>query len=108
MQNYDLPDVQYDTTFPGVVFTLPTGVAYDLTGASVKLQVRKSPGAPVAKEFASPTGLLITLPYTITMPEQSVSLPPGVYEWDMKITFADGREKIWIGGTWESLAVITV
>ena len=107
MQNYNLPTVNYDNTFEGVEFTLPSDERYDLTGALVKIQIRVRPGAPIIKEFASPAGLLITLPHTIIFPQQSIEIPAGYYMWDLKIWFQDGREKTYIGGTWKINAVIT-
>lgn len=107
MQNYNLPTVNFDNTFEGVEFTLPTDARYDLTNAVVKLQVRANPGTALIKEFASPTGLLITLPHTIIFREHSVAIAAGTYKWDLKIWFQDGREKTFIGGTWQINPVIT-
>ena len=107
MQNYNLPDVNVDNTFEGVEFVLPADEKFNLTNAFVKLQVRKSPNAPVIKQFTSPSGLVISLPYTITLPQQLISVPEGSYQWDLKITFADGREKTYVGGNWRINPVIT-
>ncbi len=107
MQNYNLPAVNFDNTFPGVLFVLPTSELYDLTHAYCKIQLRSNYGLAVIKEFTSPFGLLITLPHTITFPEQSIQIAPGTYKWDLKITFSDGREKTYIGGTWTINPVIT-
>jgi hypothetical protein len=107
MQNYNLPTVNFDNTFEGVVFTLPTDAKYDLTLAVVKLQVRVASGTVLVKEFSSPAALLITLPHTITFPPTSIEIPAGEYKWDLKIWFADGREKTYIGGTWKINSVIT-
>lgn len=107
MQNYNLPDVNFDNTFEGVEFVLPADEKFNLINASVKLQVRKSPNAPVIKQFVSPSGLVIALPNTITLPQQIISIPEGGYQWDLKITFADGREKTYVGGNWKINPVIT-
>lgn len=107
MQNYNLPAVNFDNTFEGVEFILPSNAIYDLTHAVVKLQVRQNPSTQLIHEFSTPTHLLITLPYTITFLPQLISIPAGVYKWDLKIFFQNGREKTYIGGTWTINPVIT-
>lgn len=107
MQNYNLPDVNFDNTFDGVEFTLPSKVVYDLTEATAKIQLRLNPNTPIIKEFISPFKLLISLPYTVIFPQQIIDIPAGEYKWDLKIFFADGREKTYIGGTWKIKSVIT-
>ncbi len=108
MQNYNLPTVNHGNTFGGVNFTLPTDPLYDLTGATIKIQVRKNFNHEIVKEYAAGTGLTITLPHTIEFAPHIVTLPAAVYKWDLKIVFADGRAKTYIGGEWTVNAVITL
>jgi len=108
MQNYNLPSTNHGNTFDGVEFTLPTGDLFNLGGADVKVQVRKLPGDTVLKEFVAPEDIEITAPDKIRLLPHIVSIPVGRYKWDMKITFADLREKTYIGGEWVINAVITV
>jgi len=104
MQNYNLPAVNRNNTFDGVVFVLPTNAVYDLTGAVIKLHVKIKPEQPIIKQFSD---FNITLPHTIEFPAQVIKIPAGTYLWDLKIVFADGREKTYIGGNWIINPVIT-
>jgi len=108
IDNYNLPTTPTGNTFEGVQFVLPTDVKYDLTDATVKIQVREKPGAEIVKEYISPTDLIITLPHTITLPEHLVEIAAGLWQWDMQITFSDGRVKTYIGGYWTIKPTITI
>lgn len=108
MQNYNLPSVNRGNTFGGVEFQLPAGQQFDLEGAAVKIQVRKTTNATVVKELASPADITIIPPSVIRLNEHLVDIPSGVYKWDMKITFSDTREKTYIGGDWVINPVITL
>lgn len=99
IQIHNLQDVVSGNTYEGIEFTLPTGPQYDLTNASASLVVETS-GA-IAKQYDTPTGLLITLPYTVTLPPHVVTLLPLDYEWYLKITFSPERKKTWIKGHWK-------
>ena len=107
MQNYNLPSVNYDNTFKGVKFVLPNDIRYDLTGATVKIYVRKTVDSPVIFKFEVPGGIEVTLPYTITLKPTVVDIAPGLYKWDLKIVFANQVEKTYIGGNWLINPVIT-
>jgi hypothetical protein len=108
VQNCNLPDLNYDNTFPGIQFVLPENELYDLAYATAKIQFRKSVGSAVEFEFKPGNGsLIIEQPYTITIPEQIVPLKPGIYLWDLKIRFQDQREKTYVGGKWTINPVIT-
>lgn len=107
IQTYNLPDCNSGNTFAGVTFILPTDEKYDLTDATVKIQIRKGSDSSVIKEFKSPTTLLVELPHTIIFPEQLITIGAGTYFWDLKIVFADGRQKTYIGGQWKINPVIT-
>jgi hypothetical protein len=99
IQTHDLQDVISGNTYEGIEFTLPTGEVYDLTNGSAALYVQT--GGVTAMQYDSPSELLITLPYKITLPPHIVTLKAHVYDWFLKITFADGRKKTWIKGTWK-------
>lgn len=108
VQNYNLPKCNSFNTFEGVEFTLPDNEIYDLAYAAAKIQIRAAAGGPVLHEFKTGNGsLIITQPYTITIPQQLVPLKPGTYLWDLKIRFQDQRQKTYIGGNWLITPVIT-
>jgi hypothetical protein len=109
MQNCNLPPLNHDNTFEGIQFVLPENALFDLSYATAKMQFRKSVGAPVDLEFRPGMGtMVIEQPYTITIPPQKIELKPGIYLWDLKIRFQDGREKTYVGGKWIINPVITV
>lgn len=107
MQNYNLPSVNQGNTFGGVEFQLPDEPQFNLLGASIKIQVRKTSSAAVVEEFINPGQITIVLPATIRLNARVINIPGGVYKWDMKITFQDTREKTYIGGEWVINNVIT-
>lgn len=103
IQNYNLVSVNYGNTFQGVRFNLPQQLTYSLTGAIVTMQVRTSPeGAAVA------TYILPHIDqYSFQLLPFVVKIKPNTYEYDILISFADGREKTYIGGTWTINPVIS-
>lgn len=73
--------------------TLPV----NLTGATLKLEVRTGPGGAI----------LLTMPCVVTLPNiVDLAMTPAMYDgllakgvWDMEITFADGQVKTPIAGS---------
>lgn len=109
MHNYDLPEVNHENTFVGTQFILPEITKYDLAGAKIKLQARKQEGTPVIHEMSTENGLIVIAePYTFTLQPHVVKIKSGKYSYDIKIWFADGREKTYIGGYWSINTVITL
>lgn len=101
--NYDLTTVLYGNTFKGVRFNLPEEAGYSLTDAIVTMQVRTSPEAAAVATYVLPH----IGEYSFEIQPFVVKIKPGTYEYDILISFADGREKTWIGGTWVIEPVIT-
>lgn len=108
VQEYNIPRHNTKTTFSGVIFNLPAQLNYDLTGASARIDFIKKGTKPVALRLKTSNNTLeISLQYSIVIPETYITLQPGVYKWDLKITFSDGRIKTYIGGEWIIDDVIT-
>ncbi len=108
MQNHDLVPVKQGTTYLGANITLPTGDAYLLHGALIEMKVRLQPNATVKLYLSSVNeGLQITGDYTFCIPAQVIEIPSNTYQYDIKITFLDGRKSIYLGGSWTILSVIT-
>ncbi len=118
MQNYDLPDANTGNTFNGAVFTFADielipepeffqGQPFDTAELSVSPGFGLEPVLQLSSERESlriETGRVSS----ITITPFLVALPPGLYHWDLKITFADGRIKTYIGGKWRINPIITV
>ena len=110
MQNYNLVSVNQGNTYSGAQFTLPSVSTCSLTGATIKMQVRSAPGARIMLELSNATGgkISIVSQYVFAIAAHTVNIPPGTYQYDIKIVFSDGREKTYIGGTWTIEPVITL
>lgn len=62
----------------------------DLTGASVKIQIRKKSGDPVLFELSTDDGITIGGDDNNTLSwNRVVDLPQGIYKWDLQIIFLD-------------------
>lgn len=85
----------------------------DLTGYTAKMQIRKSPGAPVILEISStngrltfdrPNGLInLVVPASVT-----AALPAGIYKYDLDLTDQNGFVTRFIYGNFEIIGTITV
>lgn len=94
--NYNLKSVTYGNTFLGVRFNLPSQSNCSLTGAIVTMQLRLSPDSAAVATYVLPH----IGEYSFQILPFVVKLKPATYYYDILISFADGREKTWIGGTW--------
>lgn len=99
-------------TFDEVLFELKKdGTAIDLTGAIIKMQLRKAAGGPIFLEFtsASSAGITITDASAGKFKINSViiNLEANVYLYDIEITFASGEVRTWVSGQFTILNDIT-
>ena len=108
MQNYNLPDANTNNTFNGAVFTFP-GMEFARNSDVANIDIAPGFGlAPVLQLSTQSGSLEIDPANAINIVPFLVALPPGLYHWDLKITFADGRIKTYIGGKWRINPIITV
>ncbi len=66
----------------------------DLTGAAARLHVRDENGIKVAEASASDGRLTIQAAagrIDLLMPKEATNIPPGRYQFDLEVTFPDGR-----------------
>jgi len=101
--NYNLQTVLYGNDFLGVRFQLPIEPSYSLIGAIAKMQVRKSESSPAVATFT----LAHMDEFTLELSPFIVNIKAGTYYYDVLISFLDGREKTWVGGSWIIEPVIT-
>ena len=97
-QVYNLASTVKGATYDGVEFTLPPGAQFDLTGATVRMVIES--GGIHIKTFTTPSQIILTLPYKITLVPVIINFPIGQFDWELVITFTDGRVKKWIKGKW--------
>lgn len=106
-QTYNIPNTVKGDTFIGQQFTLTVNAALaDLTGATIKMQVKESKEAAAAAvltfDNASNGGITITdaVNGVFDIDAQVVDIPAKCYFYDIQITFQDGRIKTYIRGNW--------
>lgn len=98
-------------TFQGVTFNLDfSDPSRSLTGASIAIDFRQSsPEGEIHKSMSVGTGITITNAFTNTfqIDKQIIDLEPGLYYYDVQVTFSNGDIKTLIIGTWKILNSIT-
>jgi len=99
------PHVTGDTWKGIPLITLQrNGSAINLSGAIVDMKVRFQIDSPSVINFSTKDNTInIREPATsgnITIPQQIVSIPVGIYQYDIKVTFPDGLVKTYFRGNW--------
>ncbi|MDM4014636.1 hypothetical protein [Roseiconus lacunae] len=102
-----LPDHRSGDSWQGLVETEirdPDGNAIKLGGASITLQIkRRRTDRMPALEFSSATGdiqIVDSMAGVISIGSRQISLTPGVYVFDIQITFSNGDVITPIQGAW--------
>lgn len=111
METYNFnPHVKGDT-YRGTKFTITIGGdPADLTGASIRMQLRTQPMHPVKSEISTANSMIsITDPTAgeFTINKVKIDFPAGNYYYDCEITFADGSVKTYFGGRFPIVQDIT-
>jgi hypothetical protein len=110
-QAYNFPDHVKGDTFNGITFTVTlNSIALPLTGATIKMQLRKLITDPVALELSTinnkiqitnaPGGVFAIMPQIIDIATQN-------YIYDIEITLQDGTIKTYISGKWKIISDVT-
>lgn len=97
-------------TYAGCNFTITVNsAALNLTGAAIKMQVRKQREEAVVLELSTGSGITITTAAEgkFKINEQVISCAVGVYLYDIQITLSGGNIKTYIKGTFTVLGDIT-
>ena len=99
-------------TFDEVLFELKKdNVAINLTGATIRMQLRKAPGGPVFLNLTSVSsaGLTITdaTAGKFKINTTIINLEANVYLYDIEITFSSGEVRTWVSGQFTILNDIT-
>ena len=85
----------------------------DITGYTVKMQVRQKIGSPVILEISTANGRVTLIPLSGIINLQvaasdTASLPPGLYRYDLDLTDTNGFVTKFIEGSFEIRGSITV
>lgn len=97
-------------TFEQMPFELlQNNVPIDLTGAEIKMQLRKECNGVVYLELDQDNGITITdaVNGRFQIDEQIINIAAGNYKYDIRITFGDGTVKTWIKGDFLVICNIT-
>ena len=112
MVNYNFQNHVKGDTFNGVLFTVTVNdVAFDLTGATITMDVRPTKtGSVVATYSTTTTGITISSPSTagkFTFDEQIIDIAAAKYVYDIEIELSSGTVKTYIWGNWEITQDVT-
>ena len=107
-----MPSALRGDTWSGITsITITTsGVPISLSAASIKMQLREDLDSPVVLELSTANeGIVITDPLNgvFQIPPQIIDIPFDTYNYDIQVTFPDGRIKTYITGTWQITPDIT-
>ena len=103
-------EVYNNDTYNGCEFeVIVNDVPLDLTGASIRMQVRKTRSqAPVISiELASGLTIVNAIAGEFQIDKQVFSAPPTTYIYDIEITLADGTIKSYIKGNFKVSGDVT-
>lgn len=99
-------------TFDQVNFEVKINdVAVNLTGAVIRMQLRKEYGGVIALSLTSVANAGITITNAASglfkINEQVIDIAPYNYLYDIEIHFSDGVVKTWVSGNFLILADVT-
>lgn len=111
MKTYNFPDHVSGDTFKERGFRIYLdGAPLDLTGSSIKMELRRSAGSTPALTLST-TDNSIRLDGSkierFYIPKQKLTAPAGVYMYDIQITLSNGDVFTYLSGTFPFLQDIT-
>ena len=100
---YNFPNHETGDTFVGTTFTVIVNlVALDLIGAIIIGTFKMSTNKNIVHTLTSTAGqITIAAGGIFVIPEQKLSWPKGIYDYDIKFYLVTGKVKTYISGTWE-------
>ena len=109
-QTYNFPDHVKGDTFKGQSFVYErNGSAIDLTGASIKLMLKKIKTG--SSYFTFSTGDNITITDAVNgswkLDSTVINIDAGVYYYDVELTESNGNISTYLSGTWTILQDVT-
>jgi len=99
-------------TFDEVAFSIKiNNIALDLTGATIKMQLKKNSNSPASLSLTSVSsaGITITSPSAglFKINEQIIDIEVFNYAYDIQLTLASGVVKTYVSGTFNITKEIT-
>ena len=111
METYNFDPHVKGNTFLGKEFAIDIGgTPPNLTGALIQMQLRLTPIHPTAHELSTTNGMIeindaVNAHFRIK--EQIIDFPATNYFYDIKITYASGKIRTYIGGYFPILQNVT-
>ena len=107
--SYDIDTYQGDTLGLALTLVDSASAAISLATATVKLQVRKHPGAPVKLELPEGDGITVGgAGNNVVTISKLITLLPGDYRYDLEATFSGGGVRTYVGGSFTVRPQITI
>lgn len=110
--NYTIPTHRRGDTWDGIS-SLTLGISatsLNLTGATIKMQLREYPNAPVVLVFSTEDNTIeIINPTagTIRIPKKVIDINPSDYMYDIEAVLSNGDVKTTVEGKWKIIPDIT-
>jgi len=107
-----IPEHKTGNTWGGIpsISFVRKGIPINLTGATIKMQVRLSADSPSVLELSNLNGgIIITNAPNgqIRIPPKLINIPVGNYKYEIKIHLSNGENKTFVEGTWSITEEIT-
>ena len=112
--NYNFPEHISGDTWSGInsMIISETNTPVNLSNCKIVMQVRSSHNlaSPLVYEFSTLKNTILIISAVggvINVPSQDINIPPGLYNYDLKIIFPNGNKKTYLTGEWKILPNIT-
>jgi hypothetical protein len=104
---------QRNATFNEVIYDVTIdGTPLDLTGAVIRMQVKKDACSSAVLTLTSVSSAGITITDAVNgqfkINEQIITIPTCNYEYDIQITLASGEVDYYVGGLFQVVKTITI
>jgi hypothetical protein len=110
---YDFPEHISGDTWSGInaITIQSAGSAVNLSSCDIFIRVRSfhNVASPIVYEFStlySTINIISATEGKISIPPQTIDIPAGTYNYDLKIKFPSGNKKTYLAGKWEILPSI--
>ncbi len=107
---YDFPEHISGDTWDGIntitITSDESPINLENCEVFIHLKSAKNPASPLMYEFSTlknTISIVFAQAGIISIPSQTIDLPVGIYQYDLKILFPNGSIKTYLKGEWEIL-----
>jgi hypothetical protein len=105
MLTYNIPKHRRGDTWDGIsgIGIKVNNIPVNLSGSTVTMEFREDFDSPVALSLSTTTSTIHIQNNlsSINIPPYIINMVPGIYKYDMQVTYPDTTTKTYMGGTWE-------